>query len=82
MFPSKSGHVKPGLNQPRPWGKAKYLAVTDSERVQWWKGEKNSEKLSEIDPETVSLQTAGALFIRVTAFLLKNEPASYLMLQG
>ena len=76
MIPSKSGHEKPGLNLPRPWGKAKYQAVTDSERVQWWKGEKNSEKLSETDLETVSLQSVRALLDRVIACLLKNEPAS------
>ena len=60
MHPSKSGHEKPGLNQPRPWGKAKYCLVTDSERVRWRKGEKNSEKLSETDLKTVSLQSVRA----------------------
>ena len=62
-IPSKAGHEEPCLNPPRPWGKAKYFQVTDSERVQWWKGEKNSEKLSETEPETVSLQTVRALLI-------------------
>ena len=60
-IPSKAGHEEPCLNLRGPSRKAKYWLVTDSERVQWWKGEKNSEKLSEIDPETVSLQTARAL---------------------
>ena len=62
-IPSKAEHVKLCLNLRGPSRKAKYWLVTDSERVQWWKGEKNSEKLSEIDPETVSLQTARALLI-------------------
>lgn len=55
--------MKPCLNLPGPSGKAKYSLVTDRERVQRWKGEKNSEKLSEIDPKTVCLQPAGALLI-------------------
>ena len=55
--------MKPCLNLPGPSGKAKYCLATDSEEVQRWKGEKNSEKLSEIDPETVCLQSVGALLI-------------------
>ena len=61
--PSRAGHEEPCLNQRGPSRKAKYWLMTDSERVQWWKGEKNSEKLSEIEPETISLQTVGALWI-------------------
>ena len=35
--------------------------MTDSELVPWGKGEKNSDEESEIDPETVCLQTVEAL---------------------
>lgn len=51
------------LNLREPSRKAKYFLVTDSEQVQRWKGEKNSEKLSEIDPEIVSIQSVRALLI-------------------
>ena len=33
MFPSIAGHVKSCENLPRPWGKAKYYLMTDSELV-------------------------------------------------
>ena len=62
-IPSKAGHEKPSLNQRGPSRKAKYQSVTDSERVQRWKGDKNSEKLSEIELETVSIQSVRALLI-------------------
>ena len=32
-FPSTTGHGKPCGNLARPWAKAKYLLVTDSELV-------------------------------------------------
>ena len=51
------------LNLREPSRKAKYDLVTDSEQVQRWKGEKNSEKLSEIEPKTVSLQSVKPLSI-------------------
>ena len=44
----------------RPFSKAKYSRETDSELVPWGKGEKNSKKESEKDPETVCLQAVGA----------------------
>ena len=46
---------------PRPFGKAKYSHVTDSELVPWGKGEKNPGEGSEIEPETVYVQAVGAL---------------------
>ena len=58
---SRAGHVKSCLNQPEPSGKAKYSSETDSELVLWRKGEKNPEKGSEKDPETVCLQAVEAL---------------------
>ena len=56
-----AGHEKSCLNQPGPSGKAKYSWETDSELVPWGKGEKHPEQGSEIVPETVCLQTVGAL---------------------
>ncbi len=43
-----------------PSSKAKYSLLTDSEQVPWGKGEKNPDKGSEIDPETVCIQAVGA----------------------
>ena len=34
-------HVEFRENQSRPWDKAKYYLMTDSEQVPWGKGEKN-----------------------------------------
>jgi hypothetical protein len=65
------------VNQPRPLGKAKYSCVTDSETVPRGKGEKNPGEGSETEHETVSLQAVGGRFKRLTACLLKNEPATY-----
>ncbi len=53
------GHVKSRVNLPRPRGKAKYSRVTDRETVPRGKGEKNPDKGSEIEHETVSLQAMG-----------------------
>ena len=41
VYPSKSGHVKPGLNLGGPSPKAKYDLVSDSEKVARAKDEKN-----------------------------------------
>ena len=51
--------------------------MTDSEPVPRGKGEKNPNKGSEIEHETVSLQAMGGRFKRLTVCLLKNEPATY-----
>ena len=56
---SSAGHVKPCMNQAGPSAKAKYSWETDSELVPWGKGEKYFEQKSEIDPETIRLQTVG-----------------------
>jgi hypothetical protein len=42
LFPSTTGHGKPCGNLARPWVKAKYILVTDSEQVPRGKGEKYS----------------------------------------
>lgn len=52
--------MEPCLNPGGPSSKAKYYLVTDSESVPRGKGEKNPVEGSEIDPETVRLQTVGA----------------------
>ena len=59
VFPSKSRHVKPGLNLGGPSPKAKYDLVFDSEKVARAKDEKNPARGGK-DPETVCLQAVGA----------------------
>lgn len=58
-----AGHVKSHLNLLVPSGKAKYSSETDSKLVPWGKDEKSFKKKSEIEPETIRWQAAGALFI-------------------
>ena len=48
------------MNLAAPSAKAKYSWETDSEQVPWGKGEKYPEQGSEIEPETMRLQTVGA----------------------
>ena len=59
LFPSSTEHEKFCANLPGPPGKAKYFNVTDSELVLRRKGEKYSYVESEIEPETVCLQSVG-----------------------
>jgi hypothetical protein len=59
--PSKAGHEKSCLNPGGPSPKTKYYLVTDSAQVPWGNGEKNPVEGSEIDTETVRLQTVRAL---------------------
>ena len=58
---SRAGHVKSCLNSGGPLSKPKYSSVTDSEQVPWGKDEKNPDKGSEIEFETIYLQTAREL---------------------
>ena len=58
---SRTGHVKPCLNLGGPPSKPKYYLLTDSEQVPWGKDEKNPDKGSEIEFETVYLQTVREL---------------------
>ena len=60
-YPSIAGHEKSGENLGGPSPKAKYYSSTDSALVPRGKGEKNPVEGSEIEPETVRLQAAGAL---------------------
>ena len=53
---SRTGHEKSCLNLGGPPSKAKYYLLTDSVLVPWGKGEKNPDKGSEIDFETMYLQ--------------------------
>ena len=62
-----------------PSSKAKYSWLTDSEPVPWGKGEKNPGEGSETEPETVYVQAVGALFTGVTAYLLYNGSATYIL---
>lgn len=75
------GHVKSRVNLRGPPRKAKYSWVTDSEVVPRGKGEKEPLQGSEIEHETVNWQAVGE-FLNLTAFLLKNEPATYRRWQG
>ncbi len=52
-FLSTVGSRKVGGNPAGLPAKAKYNLVTDSEPVPWGKGEKQSDKDSEIEPETI-----------------------------
>ena len=47
------------MNQRGPSRKAKYYCVSDREQVPRGKGEKNPDKGSEIEHETISLQAVG-----------------------
>ena len=58
---STTGHVKPCGKLGGPSSKAKYPLMTDSGLVPRGKGEKNPGEGSEIEPETVCLQTVGGL---------------------
>ena len=53
---SRTEHEKLCLNLGRPLSKAKYYLLTDSVQVPWGKDEKNPDKGSEIELETVCLQ--------------------------
>ena len=62
VIPSITGHVKSGVNQGGPPSKAKYSWTTDSAIVARAKGEKNPDKGSEIEPETMHLQAVEGLW--------------------
>ena len=62
-----------------PSSKAKYSMLTDSEPVPWGKGEKNPCEGSEIEPETAYVQAVEAGFSPVTAYLLYNGSATYIL---
>ena len=60
-IPSITRHEKPGVNLGGPPSKAKYFWTTDSVIVARAKGEKNPDKGSEIEPETIHLQAVEGL---------------------
>ena len=80
MNSSRAEHEKLCLNMGGPPSKPKYSPTTDSEQVQWWKGEKNPDKGSEIESETKCLQAVRAdivaIHYSVMAYLLHNGSAS------
>ena len=49
------------MNTGVPPSKSKYFSMTDSEQVPWGKDEKNPDKGSEIEFETVHLQSVEGL---------------------
>ena len=61
-FLSRLGHVKPRLNRRRPFRKAKYSLITDSEQVERSKDEKNPDEGELNSSETMCLQAVGARF--------------------
>ena len=68
------------MNPRGPPRKAKYSLATDSEQVPRGKGEKNRCERSEIEPETVCLQSVRAEQSAM-ACLLFNESASQCLWQ-
>ena len=72
---SRTEHVIFCLNQGGPPSNPKYYLQIDSEQVPWGKGEKYPSEGSEIEPETISLQSFGALCIYTgwrTAFCIMS----------
>ena len=60
---SRAEHEEFCLKQGGPPSNPKYYLQIDSEQVPWGKGEKDPSEGSEIEPETISLQSFGALWI-------------------
>jgi len=61
-YPSRVGHVKPGLNLRGPSRKAKYQMTTDSEpsrATERWEEPRQGE---DTEPETPCLQAVGGLW--------------------
>ena len=84
---SIAGLVEPSVKQGSPLPKAKYYLATDSAKVGRLKDEKNPREGSEIEPETVYLQTCRSTMPTArrecaTACLLHNDPASCATQQG
>ncbi len=59
---SRSEHVIFWLKLGGPPSNPKYYLQIDSEQVPWGKGEKYCSEQSEIEPETISLQSFRALW--------------------
>ena len=84
QYPSRAGHVKPGLNRRGPSRKAKYSMTTDSEpsrATERWEEPRPGE---ETEPETPCLRAVGGRLAQagLTACLLHNDPASYCVRPG
>ena len=78
-YPSRVGHVKPGLNRRGPSRKAKHSMTTDSEpsrATERWEEPRQGE---DTEPETPCLRAVGGRLAQagLTACLLHNDPASY-----
>jgi hypothetical protein len=84
-YPSTAGHVQSGGNLGGPSSKAKYYSLTDSELVPRGKGEKNPGRgvKENLKPCAYKQWEHYALYWEcVTAYLLHNEPVSYVVWQG
>lgn len=82
MPKSSVGLVKPGVNMGGPPSKAKYYLTTDSESVRRLNDEKIRCERSERVPETMRLHSGRSPLRGVTACLLHNDPASYVVRRG
>src|SRR3954453_12405799 len=83
-YPSRVGHVKPGLNRRGPSRKAKHSMTTDSEpsrATERWEEPRPGE---ETEPEPPFLRAVGGRLdlSGLTACLLHNDPASYCARRG
>ena len=82
MHQSSAELVKLRVKLRGPPRKAKYYLTTDSELVRRLKDEKNPDKGSEKDLKPYAYKRSESVFGRMTACLLHNEPASWLLRQG
>src|ERR1700690_1608959 len=78
-YPSRVGHVKPGLNRRGPSRKAKYSMTTGSEPSRGTERGGEPRPGEETEPETPCLRAGGGRLASagLTACLLHNDPASY-----
>jgi len=76
IIPSSTGLVESCANQGGLSPKAKYSLETDSEQVPWGKGEKQPGEGGEKYLKPCANKESESHFHGMTAFLLKNEPAS------
>ena len=83
ILPSIAEHVKFCENLPRPWGKAKYYLMTDSDYYRDWERWKEPRKGSEIETETKCLQAVVAMYMyaQPRAFCIMSQRVIP-MLQG
>src|SRR5262249_40355996 len=79
-YPSRVGHVKPGLNPGGPSPKAKRWMTTDSEpsrATERWEEPRQGRTLNLKPRAYKRWEGDGSSRARLTACLLHNDPASY-----